>query len=59
MVFFDDRLLPWKRPLSSLKTSLKEALALVAQQKTQGRADFFDAFNLASQHTRASTRSSC
>lgn len=55
MIFFDDRLEPWKRQLAPLKPALKEALAVVASRQPRGRTNIFDPLDLAFQHKEVDT----
>lgn len=55
LVFFDDRLEPWKRQLTALKPALKEALSIVSRLEPRGRTNIFDALDLAFQHKEVDT----
>lgn len=55
LIFFDDRLEPWHRQLAPLKSSLKEALAIVARLQPRGSTNIFDALELAFAHKEVDT----
>ncbi|HEX7901487.1 MAG TPA: HEAT repeat domain-containing protein [Planctomycetota bacterium] len=55
LIFFDDRLEPWHQKLTGLKSTLKEAVAIVSRLQPRGRTNIFDALDLAFQHKEADT----
>jgi HEAT repeat protein len=55
LIFFDDRIEPWRKSLQPLKPNLKEAQAVVAQLKPRGRTNIFDALELAFLHKDVDT----
>ena len=55
LVFFDDKIEPWKRQLTPLKSSLKEAQSIVARLQPRGRTNIFDALDVAFQHKDVDT----
>jgi len=55
MVFFDDRIEPWKKALVPIRPSLREAQALVAKIAPRGSTNIFDALDAAFQMKDADT----
>ncbi len=55
MIFFDDRLEPWKQNLADVKPNLTAALQTIAALKPRGQTNIFDTLALAFQHKDADT----
>jgi HEAT repeat protein len=55
MIFFDDRLEPWKQQLADARANLVPALQTVAALKPRGQTNIFDTLTLAFQHKDADT----
>ncbi|MBI3858169.1 MAG: HEAT repeat domain-containing protein [Planctomycetes bacterium] len=55
LVFFDDRIEPWKKGLVPIKPSLKEAQAVVARVVPRGSTNIFDSLEFAFGHKEADT----
>jgi HEAT repeat protein len=55
LIFFDDRLEPWRKTLVPIKPNLKEAQALVAKVAPRGSTNIFDALDAAFAHKEADT----
>jgi len=55
LVFFDDRIEPWKQQLVPVKANLPQALQIVGSLKPRGRTNIFDALALAFQHKEVDT----
>lgn len=55
LIFFDDRLEPWRKMLVPIKPNLKEAQALVAKVAPRGSTNIFDALDAAFAHKDADT----
>jgi len=55
LIFFDDRLEPWRKMLVPIRPNLKEAQALVAKVAPRGSTNIFDALDAAFAHKDADT----
>jgi hypothetical protein len=55
MVFFDDRVEPWRKMLVPIRPNLKEAQALVSKIAPRGSTNIFDALETAFAHKEADT----
>src|SRR5882672_39805 len=55
MVFFDDRIEPWRKALVPIRQNLKEAQALVSKIAPRGSTNIFDALDAAFAHKEADT----
>jgi Mg-chelatase subunit ChlD len=55
MVFFDDRIEPWRKGLVPIKANLKEAHAAVQKLAPRGQTNIFDALEFAFAHKDADT----
>lgn len=55
LIFFDDRIEPWRKGLVPIKPNLREAQALVAKVAPRGQTNIFDAIDFAFSHKEADT----
>jgi len=55
MVFFDERIEPWKKGLVPIKANLKEAHAVVQKLAPRGQTNIFDSLEVAFAHKEADT----
>ncbi|MBV8881666.1 MAG: HEAT repeat domain-containing protein [Planctomycetaceae bacterium] len=55
LIFFDDRIEPWRKTLVPVRQNLKEAQALVARLSPRGSTNIFDALETAFAHKEADT----
>jgi HEAT repeat protein len=55
LVFFDDRIEPWRKGLVPIKPNLKEAQAVIAKVAPRGQTNIFDAMDFAFSHKEADT----
>jgi HEAT repeat protein len=55
MIFFDDRIEPWRKGLVPIKANLKEAQVVVQKLAPRGRTNIFDALEFAFTHKEADT----
>jgi HEAT repeat protein len=55
LIFFDDRIEPWKTQLVPIKGNLPQALQLVASLQPRGTTNIFDTLFVALQHKEADT----
>ncbi|HEV3029628.1 MAG TPA: HEAT repeat domain-containing protein [Planctomycetota bacterium] len=55
MIFFDDRLEPWRKVLVPIRQNLREAQALIARISPRGSTNIFDALDAAFAHKDADT----
>jgi HEAT repeat protein len=55
MVFFDERVEPWKKGLVPIKANLKEAQAVVQKVAPRGQTNIFDSLEFAFAHKEADT----
>lgn len=55
MIFFDDRIEPWRKGLVPIKTNLKEAQSLISKVAPRGQTNIFDALEFAFSHKEADT----
>src|SRR6185295_6936488 len=55
MIFFDDRIEPWRKSLVPIKANLKEAQAVVSRVAARGQTNIFDALEVAFAHKEADT----
>ena len=55
LIFFDDRIEPWRKMLVPIKPNLKEAQALIAKIAPRGSTNIFDALDAAFAHKEADT----
>ncbi|HLY75326.1 MAG TPA: HEAT repeat domain-containing protein, partial [Planctomycetota bacterium] len=55
LIFFDDRIEPWRKMLVPIRPNLKEAQALVARIAPRGSTNIFDALDTAFAHKDADT----
>jgi HEAT repeat protein len=55
LVFFDDRVEPWRQQLVPVKANLPQALQAVASARPRGRTNIYDALALAFQHKDVDT----
>jgi HEAT repeat protein len=55
LIFFNEGVQPWHQKMSGLKSTLKEALGIVAGVQPRGRTNIFDALDLAFQHKEVDT----
>jgi len=55
MIFFDDRIEPWRKMLVPIRPNLKEAQALIAKLAPRGSTNIFDALDTAFAHKDADT----
>ncbi|HVE41550.1 MAG TPA: HEAT repeat domain-containing protein [Planctomycetota bacterium] len=55
LVFFDERLEPWKKGLVPIKANLKEAQAVVQKLAPRGQTNIFDPLEFAFAHKEADT----
>lgn len=55
LIFFDDRIEPWRKSLVPIKTTLKEAQAIVARVAPRGQTNIFDSLEFAFTHKEADT----
>jgi HEAT repeat protein len=55
LIFFDDRIEPWRKTLVPIKANLKEAQALISKVAPRGQTNIFDALEFAFSHKEADT----